>query len=167
MDMHANTKQNHIIVGCQLLSKWTLCAIKFDKTNKSFIDWLAKEHIFVKSDSLGVAKWHWLGILHGFICSTPSKQSSKTFSCWHLRMCTLTLLWPLNLILHSSHSKPQQKLMATSLCPACPHLYFTTWRLIMDKTRNCQQTLLVLNAPQITHASSKNSFFNFISGKLW
>jgi len=48
MDICANTKQQHIIIGCQIRSEGTLCEIKFDKTKKSFLDWLTKEKVFVK-----------------------------------------------------------------------------------------------------------------------
>jgi len=63
MDTRANTKQQHIIVGCHLLSERTIREIKFDKTKKSFLDWLANERVFIESDSLGTARTASIGYL--------------------------------------------------------------------------------------------------------
>ncbi len=63
MDTRANTKQQHIIVGCHLLSKRTIREIKFDKTKKSFLDWLANERVFLESDSLRTARTASIGYL--------------------------------------------------------------------------------------------------------
>jgi len=64
MDTRANTKQQHIIIiGCQVHSNRTLREIKFDKTKKSFLDWLAKENVFVELDTLGVNQTILIGYL--------------------------------------------------------------------------------------------------------
>jgi len=54
----------HIIVGCRLMSDRTIQEIKFDTmTNNKFIDWLAKEKIFLESDTLGISKTTTVGYL--------------------------------------------------------------------------------------------------------
>jgi len=54
----------HIIVGCRLMSDRTVRDIKFDTTTQNkFIDWLAKEKIFLESDSLGISKTSMVGYL--------------------------------------------------------------------------------------------------------
>jgi len=54
----------HIIVGCRLMSDRTVREIKFDTTTQNkFIDWLAKEKIFLESDSLGITKTSTVGYL--------------------------------------------------------------------------------------------------------
>ncbi len=63
MDTCANTKQQHIIIGCHLLSKRTIREIKFDKTKKSLLNWLAKERVFIESDSLGTDRTASIGYL--------------------------------------------------------------------------------------------------------
>jgi len=58
-----NTKP-HIIVGCRIMSDRTVREIKFDTTTQTkFIDWLAKEKIFLESDSLGITKTATVGYL--------------------------------------------------------------------------------------------------------
>jgi len=56
MDTCANTKQQHIIIGHQIRSKCTFHKIKFNKTKKSFLNWLTKEKVFVELDALGVSQ---------------------------------------------------------------------------------------------------------------
>ncbi len=63
MDTRANTKQQHIIVGCAVRSERILRDIKFDKTKTSFLDWLANEKVFVESDALGVSRTVSIGYL--------------------------------------------------------------------------------------------------------
>jgi len=54
----------HIIVRCHLMSDCTIREIKFDTTMQTkFIDWLAKEKIFLESDSLVISKTSTVGYL--------------------------------------------------------------------------------------------------------
>jgi len=54
----------HIIVGCRLMSDRTIREIKFDTTTQTkFIDWLAKEKIFLESNALGITKTATVGYL--------------------------------------------------------------------------------------------------------
>jgi len=54
----------HIIIGCYMMSKWTVCKIKFDSTSSTkFLDWLSKEKIFIESDSLSISKTATIGYL--------------------------------------------------------------------------------------------------------
>jgi len=54
----------HIIVGCHLMSNCTVQGIKFDTmTQTKFVDWLAKEKIFLESDSLAITKTTTVGYL--------------------------------------------------------------------------------------------------------
>ncbi len=62
-DLHNTPKQTHIIIGYTLMSKRTLRDIKFDPKQKSFLNWLAKEKVFVESDSLGITKMVAIGYL--------------------------------------------------------------------------------------------------------
>jgi len=66
----------HVIIGCFLMSDQTMCDIKFDtmKTTK-FINWLKKERIFIKSDSLGIAKTTTIG----YLTKIHPKLTNRTF----------------------------------------------------------------------------------------
>jgi len=58
-----NTKP-HIIIGCHLMSNQTVHEIKFNTTMQNkFVDWLAKEKIFLESDLLGITKTATIGYL--------------------------------------------------------------------------------------------------------
>jgi len=74
MEMRANTKQQHIIVGCTIRSECTLRDIKFDKTKKSFLDWLTNEKVFVESDALGVSRT----ISIGYLARLHPQYTNKT-----------------------------------------------------------------------------------------
>jgi len=74
MDTRVNMKQQHIIIGCQVRSNRTLCETKFDKTKKSFLDWLAKENIFIESDALGVNQT----ISIGYLACLHPQYTNKT-----------------------------------------------------------------------------------------
>jgi len=74
MDMHANTKQQHIIIRCTICSERTLRKIKFDKTKKSFLDWLANKKVFVESDTLGVSHT----VLIGYLACLHPQYTNKT-----------------------------------------------------------------------------------------
>jgi len=63
MDTRANTKQNHIIVGCHILSKRTIHEIKLDSKQKPFMEWLKQKKVFIESDTLGVNKTVSIGYL--------------------------------------------------------------------------------------------------------
>jgi len=77
MDTHATTKKQHIIIRCTLLSKFTLNKIKFDTKQKTFMDWLAKEKIFVKLDSLGVTKTTTIGYLAKLLLHITNQKNLK------------------------------------------------------------------------------------------
>ncbi len=62
-DVRANKNQQHIIIGCKLLSERTLNEIKFDKTRPQFLNWLTNEKVFIESDALGVLKTTSIGYL--------------------------------------------------------------------------------------------------------
>jgi len=56
-DTHPANSKPHIIIGCWIMSNRPIRDIKFDMTMQTkLIDWLKKEHIFLKSDSLGITK---------------------------------------------------------------------------------------------------------------
>jgi len=63
LDTCTNTKQQHIIIGCHILSKCTLQEIKFDKTKTSFLDWLVQEKVFIESATFGVNRTITVGYL--------------------------------------------------------------------------------------------------------
>jgi len=77
MDTHATTKKQHIIIRCTLLSKFTLNKIKFDTKHKTFMEWLAKEKIFVKLDSLGVTKTTTIGYLAKLLLHNTNQKNLK------------------------------------------------------------------------------------------
>jgi len=54
--MTRNEKQNktHVCISCNVLSNHTLSHIKFRSNDSHLLGWLKKEHVFVKSDSLGI-----------------------------------------------------------------------------------------------------------------
>ncbi len=63
-DMRQTGNKQYIIVGCHLTSERTIRDIKFDSTKTTkFIDWLAKEEIFIESNSLGIKKTATVGYL--------------------------------------------------------------------------------------------------------
>ena len=62
-DVRANKNQQHIIIGCKLLSERTLNEIKFDKTRPQFLNWLTNKKVFIESDTLGVLKTTSIGYL--------------------------------------------------------------------------------------------------------
>jgi len=63
-DMRKTGNKPYIIVGCHLTSERTIRDIKFDSTKTTkLIDWLAKEQIFIESDSLGIKKTATVGYL--------------------------------------------------------------------------------------------------------
>jgi len=71
------TKQ-YIIVRCHLTSERTIREIKFDSTKMTkFIDWLAKEQIFIESNSLGIKKTATVGYL--------TKLHPRLTSCTNLK----------------------------------------------------------------------------------
>jgi len=63
MNMYTTVKQQHIIIRCNILSKRTLCNIKFDSNKPQFMVWLTKEKIYIESNTLGVAKTTTIGYL--------------------------------------------------------------------------------------------------------
>jgi len=60
-DTHAATHKQHIIIGCSILSEKTFKDIKFDPKQPQFLEWLAKEKMFVELDLLGVSKTTTIG----------------------------------------------------------------------------------------------------------
>jgi len=61
---HPTGTKPHIIIGCYMMSKRTMCEIKFDSISMTkFLDWLTKEQILVESDSLGIMKTAMVGYL--------------------------------------------------------------------------------------------------------
>ncbi len=63
-DIHPTNTKPHIIIGCHLMSNQTVHEIKFNTTMQNkFVDWLAKEKIFLESDLLGITKTATIGYL--------------------------------------------------------------------------------------------------------
>ncbi len=61
--MRATTKKAHVLIGFHLLCNRTIQDIKFDKTQPKFMDWFAKENIFIEADTLGIDKTATIGYL--------------------------------------------------------------------------------------------------------
>ncbi len=62
-ETRAKKNQQHVIVGCAILSERTLKEIKFDKTRPQLMNWLDREKVFIESDSLGVVKTTTIGYI--------------------------------------------------------------------------------------------------------
>jgi len=62
-ETRAKKNQNHVIIGCKLLSERTMKEIKFDKTRPHFLNWLKQEQVFIEADSLGVIKTTTIGYI--------------------------------------------------------------------------------------------------------
>jgi len=63
-DTRPTSTKPHIIIGCYMMSERTVREIKFESTTTTkFLDWLAKEQIFIESDSLGISKTATVGYL--------------------------------------------------------------------------------------------------------
>jgi len=76
-DMRASTKQQHIIIRCNMLSERTIREIKFYKTNTAFMTWMKKEKIFIESDSLGVTKTTSIGYLANLHPTLTNRSTLK------------------------------------------------------------------------------------------
>jgi len=75
----------HIIVGFGIMSNWTVHEIKFDTTTQTkFIDWLAKEKIFLESDSLGITKTATVGYLLKLHTQITNRTTLKELLCEEL-----------------------------------------------------------------------------------
>jgi len=63
-DIRPANMKPHIIIGCRMMSDCMIQEIKFDTTKQNkFIDWLAKEKIFLESNFLGITKTATVGYL--------------------------------------------------------------------------------------------------------
>jgi len=62
-DARTGMHKQHLIIGCNILSKQTFCDIKFDKNKPQLLEWMKREKIFVESDHLGITKTTTIGYL--------------------------------------------------------------------------------------------------------
>jgi len=91
-DTHPANTTTHIINGCCLTSHWTTCEIKFNTTMQTkFIDWLAKEKIFLESDSLGITKTATVGYLLKLHTHITNCTTLKEMLCVELSDICLNL----------------------------------------------------------------------------
>ncbi len=62
-EIRSKKNQQHVIIGCHLLSERTMKEIKFDKTRPHFMTWLDTAKVFLESDTLGVTKTTTIGYI--------------------------------------------------------------------------------------------------------
>jgi len=62
-DIRSKKNQQHVIIGCHMLSERTMKEIKFDKTRPQFMNWIDNAKVFIESDTLGVTKTTTIGYI--------------------------------------------------------------------------------------------------------
>jgi len=62
-DLRSKKNQQHVIIGCHMLSERTMKEIKFDKTRPQLMTWIDNAKIFIESDTLGVTKTTTIGYI--------------------------------------------------------------------------------------------------------
>jgi len=77
-DTRATTKQQHVVIGCNLLSERTIKEIKFDRNKPQLLEWMKTNQIFVESDSLGVNKTTTIGYLMRLHPQLTNRNTLKT-----------------------------------------------------------------------------------------
>jgi len=106
-DTRATSNQQHIIIGCKVLSKRTFKEIKFDKNKPQFLAWLTQEKIFIESDLLGVTKTMTIGYLTKLHPQLTNRTTLKTMLQSALEDITLdeALALELDPTLKDAHKK--------------------------------------------------------------
>jgi len=77
-ETRAKKNQQHVIIGCELLSERTMKDIKFDKTRPQFMNWLDREKVFIESDTLGVIKTTTIGYITKLHPLLTNRNTLKT-----------------------------------------------------------------------------------------
>jgi len=62
-EIRSKKNQQHVIIGCHMLSERTMKEIKFDKTKPQFMNWIDNAKVFIESDTLGVSKTTTIGYI--------------------------------------------------------------------------------------------------------
>jgi len=135
--MHAATKQQHIIIGCHMMSKQTIHEIKFNKDKPTFMTWMKKEKILIESDSLGVTKTTSIGYLTNLHPTLMNRTNLKQLLNDALKDIVLDTQLAVELDLELKTSQVTAKANVDMFIPAVPpfKLYKTCLTTGWDKEK--------------------------------
>jgi len=142
-DMRASTKQQHIIIGCNMMSKCTIREIKFDKTKTTFMTWMKREKIFIESDSLGVAKTTSIGYLANLHPILMNRSNLKQLLTAALEDIVINAQLAVDFDLDLKNAQATAKANGNMFIPTVPPFELYKTRITMGRNNDKVKTNII------------------------
>jgi len=159
-DMRAATKQQHIIIGCNLMSERTIREIKFDKDKTAFMTWMKQEKIFIESDALGVNKTMSIGYLANLHPTLTNRTNLKHLLHAALEDIVIDAQLAVELDPELKPLLATAKTNGDMFIPAVPPFEIYTTRLTTGRDKDKVKTDIIGIKCASTHAQLLKEFYS-------